>query len=137
MQLLRPGFTNFSPDTIRRNVLSWRKESQPAIVSRLRTANSRVSLTMDGWTAPIGLYMLGRTLHYITLDFVPQGIVIALSDPETCHTGKNMAEWLLDKLETYEIKNKFMVHYDGQRVRESISVLGALSHAKVYLIQLA
>ena len=122
MQLLKPGVTSFSPDTIRRNILRWQKQSQPAIVSMLRIANSRVSLTMDGWTAPNGLPMLGLTLHYITLDFVPQGIVIALSDPETCHTGKNMAGWLLDKLETYEIKNNiWCITMDNASANTSLS----------------
>lgn len=103
---LNPNVSMPKKDRLRRMVLKRFAETQEKMMQKLRTVNSKLAFTVDGWTSISGKTYYGITVHFIddmwnlrsaTLDFVPS---------EGLHTGKAIAQVFFKCLQFYGIETK-------------------------------
>ncbi|XP_028318369.1 zinc finger BED domain-containing protein 4-like [Gouania willdenowi] len=103
------------------------------VKSRISAIDSKVALTADIWTSvATGRYM-GITCHYIGIDWQMESICLSTMPLEERHTAQNIAGWLQEILDKFEIlpdKISAIVH-DQHRGCCSTTTVGPLSDAQV------
>lgn len=66
----------------------------------------KLSLTADAWTGPSQKDFLGVTAHWIDDSWVQKELVIGLEPLDGAHTGKNLAEAMVNLAERFHIGEK-------------------------------
>ena len=108
IEALNPHYKVMCAKTLKGNILNRFNNQQAKLRIMLDQLDSRVSFTLDAWTAPNNTAYLGMTAHYIdsewrmvalTMDFVP------LSGS---HTGVNLYAAFKNTLEQLNLKHKVL-----------------------------
>ena len=84
---LNPAFKMTSRRTIATDTMKAFKEQKQALREALRTANSRVSLTMDMWTSNQTLGYMCVTCHFLDANWKMHKRIMKFSVVKTPHTG--------------------------------------------------
>ena len=93
-----------SADTIRRELMECYRVEAARIGERLRSVDSKISLTLDCWTPSNGLAFLGVTAHSIDAQWTPHDLVLGFLPLHGAHTAENLCDELsdlCDRVETF------------------------------------
>jgi hypothetical protein len=93
-----------------RTIRKWVKEAflarKEVLKKDLCTARSRISISMDAWTSPSYISILGVVAHFIDRSGKRRTAILALRQLEGAHSGENMAGILLQIFNEYGIRNQ-------------------------------
>jgi hypothetical protein len=134
--LLRPGIELFGQDTLRSLVVSDFVSYKGLYILRiiqvksniidnirqlLRAFDSPVSITVDCWTSPNSIPILGKwtakglishrpgvTGHFAGLNWKSYSITLAFKELEGSHSGKKLSKALLEIFKDHEIMGNFL-----------------------------
>lgn len=109
LNYLNPEIDNwlpFSPHTIKEWTMRTFETQKLVIKQELQSALSKIHFTVDLWTSPNSLAILGAIAHYITESGQLQHSVLALQEVDGEHTGENMSKSVMDVIEDYSIASK-------------------------------
>jgi hypothetical protein len=76
------------------------------IQQTVQSALSKVHFTVDLWTSPNSLAIIGVIAHYIAENGELQQSVLALREIDGRHTGTNMADCIMEVINEYGIASK-------------------------------
>ena len=94
-----------SASTISSRAFGLFYEGQKRMKIIRRAAASSVHIACDAWSSPNDLGMLAIVSHFLDENFKQQAVLLALKELPGQHTGENMAQTVLDTLDSFEIKN--------------------------------
>lgn len=69
----------------------------------LRSANGKIALTADAWTSVATEAYLGITCHFLSDDWTFRNFCLTTMPLEDRHTGVNIAGWIEQSLEKFEL----------------------------------
>jgi hypothetical protein len=94
-----------SANTVKADLQGY--NSKKEFVKRaLQNALSSVHIVPDNWTSPTCLGAIGFTVQFITEDRGVQSLVVRIKELEGQHSGKNMAEAIMEFIREYGIASK-------------------------------
>lgn len=92
--------------TVGQWVLNQYTIEQERIKLRLHSARFKIHISLDIWTSPNNLPILGMVAHYISEDNELEHAVLALKEIQGSHEGENVALVVLEVLEDWGIVTK-------------------------------
>jgi hypothetical protein len=96
-----------SHSTVALWILQAYREAKPKVSQALAKANSKLTLSFDGWTANNKvLDLLGVVVHYLDENHERRAVVVGLRDTLGSHTGANMADHLLQVIQDFALADK-------------------------------
>ena len=98
--LFRPEIKIPSANTLKRMIIKRYKEENEQIADQLRTAGSKVSVTLDCWTSPNTKSFMGITAHYI-VNGILQSLALACAPLGGKHSGENLREVFVAKCDQF------------------------------------
>jgi len=109
LRYCNPEADNLLPNS-RTTVGAWVRrtleEEKLEIKLQLQAALSSIHFTIDTWTSPNHLGLLGLVAHYTSDDGKLKHALIALQEIQGQHSGQNLARMILDIIDEYQIRNK-------------------------------
>jgi len=102
---LNPAFKMTSRRTIATDTMKAFKEQKQALREALRTANSRVSLTMDMWTSNQTLGYMCVTCHFLDANWKMHKRIMKFSVVKTPHTGVALFNVILKAIQEWNIED--------------------------------
>jgi hypothetical protein len=106
--LLSPNAPTPSADTIRRDIMVAYEEMKASIRNRLRSAGSKISLTLDCWTSPNSKAFMGITAHYIDNNWTLQSLLLDFVPLHGVQSGEDLCEVLVAKCKEFDILDKLL-----------------------------
>ena len=106
---LNPAIENWlpnSPSTIRTWTLRAYETQKQRVKREVQSALSKIHFTVDLWTSPNALAILGIVAHYISESSQLQYSVLALRELDGKHSGPNMADCVMEVISDYGIASK-------------------------------
>lgn len=103
VQLLNSNAKLVMADQFKKGIMEKFKEKKLEMTATLASIDSRISFTMDVWTAPNDLAFMAITGHWISLDFKPQSVLMDFVQLLECHTGKYIEEAFTKSLQDYRV----------------------------------
>lgn len=95
-----------SHPTIQEWTMRTYKSQQQVVQTSLQSALSKIHLTIDLWTSPNTLAIIGIVAHYISDSGQLEHSVLALREVDGEHSGENQAICVLDVIAEYGITSK-------------------------------
>ena len=77
--------------TIKRDLVADFNDKKQRIIQTLREAISKVHFSVDGWTSPNQLGVMGVVVHFISKRRKLEHLFLALQELDGTHTGENFA----------------------------------------------
>ena len=99
---LAPGYSVPSRKTITRK-LEDKFSLCKAALGKLSNNVKFAAITADLWTSVCMQSFLGVTIHFINEEFELKNLVLATKETSGAHTGENIAKWLEEVMDDYEI----------------------------------
>jgi hypothetical protein len=91
-------------------ILTWTIRQYKSYKERIRnilhSASTKIHITVDLWSSPNSLAVMGIIAHYINEEGILDNSVLALRNVIGEHTGANQAEIIMDVLDEYGIASK-------------------------------
>ena len=109
LQYLNPVANDKLPNshnTIKARVMTHFLEGKETVKQNLHAAVSDIHFTLDLWSSPNHLGLLGINAHFTREDRGLQIVTIALRELRGAHSGPNIAEIVLEVIDGYGIMNK-------------------------------
>ena len=109
LQYLNPEVNNWLPHsttTIQLWTIRTYDTEKLRIQQKVQSALSKVHFTVDLWTSPNSLAIIGIIGHYIAENGDLQHSVLALQELNGEHTGQNQAESIMEVINDYGIASK-------------------------------
>ena len=106
---LNPEIDNWlpnSPSTIRSWTLRTYETQKLRVKREIQSALSKVHFTVDLWTSPNALAILGIVAHYTSESGQLGYSVLALRELDGKHSGPNMADCVMEIINDYGIASK-------------------------------
>jgi hypothetical protein len=106
---LNPHIDTFLPSshsTIRQWVIRTYEAEKSQVQVKLQCALSKVHFTVDLWTSPNSLAILGMIAHYVSEMGVLQQSVVAVKELDGAHSGENQACCVMEVINDYGIASK-------------------------------
>lgn len=103
---IKPGINLPGRKALKRMVVSRFEQDQKKVMHILQQNTSRISFTIDGWTAINGKSYYGITAHFIDDHWQLQSVVIDFSPSHGLHTGRDIAKLFYESLQSYGITSK-------------------------------
>lgn len=106
---LNPAVEEWLPNshnTIHKWVVRQYEAEKLVVRKAIHSAITNIHLTVDLWTSPNTLSILGIIAHYITTSGVLVQSVLAMIEVDGGHSGDNQASVLMDVIEDYDIAPK-------------------------------
>ncbi|KID81519.1 transposase-like protein [Metarhizium guizhouense ARSEF 977] len=106
---LNPEIDNWlpsSPSTIRSWTLRTYETQKFRVKREIQSALSKIHFTVDLWTSPNTLAILGIVAHYISESGLLEYSVLALRELDGKHSGPNMADCVMEIINDYGIASK-------------------------------
>ncbi|KAM0707268.1 hypothetical protein Q7P35_006600 [Cladosporium inversicolor] len=98
------------------------------IIRSIASAKGKVTISFDGWKANNNvLDLLGVVVHYIGSDYKAHNVVLAMRDTLGSHTSANIADYLFDVLEDYQISGKQIAYFAADNATNNDRALQLLS----------
>jgi hypothetical protein len=97
-----------SSQTLRRRLDPHYLSQKERLKYELKTAASKLSLTMDCWTSKNQHSFLGITVHYIDSSWTIRSSLLDFVPVNGPHTGENLAACLFSVLEDFKISEKIV-----------------------------
>lgn len=106
---LNPEIDNWlpnSPSTIRSWTLRTYKTQKLQVKRKVQSALLKVHFTVDLWTSPNTLAILGIVAHYTSKSGQLEYSILALRELDGKHLGLNMADCIIEVINDYGIASK-------------------------------
>lgn len=103
---LNPNLNYPKRDTMKRKVLEIFEKKKDAVINILKTNESKISFTVDGWTSIAGKSYYGITAHFVDASWKLQSIVLDFVPSNGAHTGKDIAMLFYNSLKNFNIESK-------------------------------
>lgn len=103
---LNPNLKYPKRDTMKRRVLEIFEKKKDAVINILKTNESKISFTVDGWTSIAGKSYYGITAHFVDASWKLQSIVLDFVPSNGAHTGKDIATLFYNSLKNFNIESK-------------------------------
>jgi hypothetical protein len=87
---------------IRKWVIRQYKSMKGMLKVAIRNARSKIHISLDLWTSPNSLAILGITAQFVNQDSKLQSVVLAMKEVEGEHTGGNMAKYVMEVIKDYK-----------------------------------
>jgi hypothetical protein len=84
------------------------KEIRDVLRKIFEKIESKIGITMDGWSNSTNQPYCTVTAHWIDDDWCPQNVMLSFEWIEGAHTGKKFAEMLLETLDDFKIFHKII-----------------------------
>jgi hypothetical protein len=91
---------------IRKWVIRQYKSMKGMLKVAIRNARSKIHISLDLWTSPNTLAILGITAQFVNQDSKLQSVVLAMKEVEGEHTGGNMAKYVMEVIKDYKIEKQ-------------------------------
>jgi hypothetical protein len=109
LHFLNPGVNQWLPDSAT-TMYGWliRRYNEAKITTRqiLQNALTNIHLSVDLWTSPNNLAILGVVAHYITIEGKLDSSVLALKEVAGDHGGLNQSLAVMEVINDYGIASK-------------------------------
>jgi hypothetical protein len=90
--------------TVHQMVTNRYRTAKDAVIQSLTQARSGITISFDHWKANNDMLdLLGVVAHCLDHEYKPKTVVIALKDALGSHTGDNIAEQLIEDLQSCDI----------------------------------
>ncbi|CAM4570827.1 unnamed protein product [Leuciscus chuanchicus] len=119
LKSFNPGYTIPSRTHFAKLLVKKYNATVDQVKSSISAIDSKVALTADIWTSVATEAYLGITCHYIGIDWQMESICLSTMPLEERHTAQNIAGWLeeiLDKFEILPDKISAIVHDNGANI---------------------
>lgn len=119
LKSFNPSYTIPSRTHFARLLVKKYNATVDQVKSTISANDSKVPLTADIWTSVATEAYLGITCHYIGIDWQMKSICLSTMPLEERHTAQNIAGWLeeiLDKFEILPDKISAIVHDNGANI---------------------
>lgn len=93
-------------ETMKRRVLEIFEKKKDAVINILKTNESKISFTVDGWTSIAGKSYYGITAHFVDASWKLQSIVLDFVQSNGAHTDKDIAMLFYNSLKNFNIESK-------------------------------
>lgn len=126
ISVLNPGYTLPSRTHFTKLVERKYQEAFQNVKDAINANDSRIALTADIWTSIATEAFLGITCHYIAEEWKMISICLTTMPLEDRHTAANIAEWLEEVTEKFEIppqKIIAIVHDNGANIVAAAKIL--------------
>ncbi|XP_073488938.1 E3 SUMO-protein ligase ZBED1-like [Aquarana catesbeiana] len=126
ISVLNPGYTLPSRTHFTKLVERKYQEAFQNVKDAISANESRIAITADIWTSIATEAFLGITCHYIAEDWKMISICLTTMPLEDRHTAANIAEWLEEVTEKFEIpaqKIIAIVHDNGANIVAAAKIL--------------
>uniref|UniRef100_A0A1A8ACL7 Uncharacterized protein n=1 Tax=Nothobranchius furzeri TaxID=105023 RepID=A0A1A8ACL7_NOTFU len=104
------------------------QDNMNQVKDTLSALDSQIAITADIWTSVANEAYLGITCHYIGTEWQMESICLSTMPLEDRHTAQNIAMWLQETLEKFEInpeKVSAIVHDNGANIVAAAKLLEA------------
>jgi hypothetical protein len=88
----------FKADALTDHVMLMFIEGREKVKAIFKELNSKISLTLDLWTSPKGLSILGITSHFIDNDYRLRELFLDAFEMHGQHTGEKIANNIISSL---------------------------------------
>lgn len=95
-----------SHNTIQEWTIRTYKHHKQVIQDSLQSALSKIHLTVDLWTSPNTLAVIGVVSHYISDSGQLEHAVLALREIDGEHSGENQSTCIMEVVQEYGIASK-------------------------------
>jgi hypothetical protein len=109
LQPLSERYLAQSPATIKSMVIDTYERARVALKAVIGQARSRVHISIDIWTSPPGIPILGICAHFLTSELQLKHAVIGLKFLPGHHTGEAQAAIVKKVMDEYEITQRWGV----------------------------
>jgi len=92
--------------TVSERIVAGLGKEHDEIRQVLHEAASRICCTTDGWTSVALNSYVVVTAHFITADWMLQGLTISFEDMSIRHTGRNLCDRILEVARNFGIEGK-------------------------------
>ena len=103
---LHPSAEIPSADTVKSRIMKYYEQDKEKIKDILANLSTKISFTTDCWTSPSGKSFMAITAHFIDNDWILQHILLDFIEIHESHTGQNLKNAFLLRLESFLIENK-------------------------------
>lgn len=98
------------------------------VIESISKATSRLTISFDGWKANNDLLdLLGVVAHYLDHNHNLKTVVLGLRDTMGSHTGANIADYLSDVLQDFEIAGSQVAYYAADNATNNDTALKELN----------
>lgn len=104
--LLNPQMNMPHRNSMKEIVMSEFKNMQNNVKAILQNNSSKLSFSIDGWTAKNMTSYYGITVHFIDKNYTYHSFILDLVAAKGKHTGKHVTELFLNTLKYYGIQDK-------------------------------
>ena len=91
-----------APENMKKKAKTAREE----LTRHLASIESRISISLDGWTSPNNIAFVGIVAHFIDNDFVLRSEVLGFDVIQGSHTGATYADLVWQVLEEFDLLDK-------------------------------
>lgn len=103
------------------------------IKGMIQNARTRIHLTLDCWTSPNHLPILGVIAHYISSEKKLEKSVLALRQIDGAHTGENLAGLVYRVVQEFDFASN-LGYFQADNATNNDTTAGELSSSKYRLI---
>lgn len=107
-EALDPAYATVIPsshNSVRAWLITEFELKRAKVTARLAMSKSMVHTSFDLWTSPHkNMAVLGIVAHFMNSDYTNEATLLALRQIKGTHSGQNMAEAVVDTLQTYQIE---------------------------------
>jgi hypothetical protein len=127
---LNPAIDNYLPSshtTIQLWTIRTYTAEKVRIQQKVQSALSKIHFTVDLWSSPNSLAIIGMIGHYISDTGNLQHSVLALKELDGAHSGQNQAESIMEVINDYGIASK-VGYFVMDNASNNDTMIKALSH---------
>jgi hypothetical protein len=135
LQFLNPEIDLWLPssaNTIQEWTIRIYKAQKEVVQATLQSALSKIHLTIDLWTSPNTLAILGIVGHYISESGQLEHSILALREVSGEHTGENQSEEVLQVVKEYRFASK-LGYFMMDNASNNDTLVQSVSESKYYL----
>jgi hypothetical protein len=115
-----------SRHTVRAWFMNTYNERQSDVVTSLTNSQSKIVLSLDGWSAPNNLPLLGVVGHWLDNDHQLKTALLGLR-PLEGHAGTDIADVLYDVMKTYNLTDNAVSAFQMDNATNNDTALKSLS----------
>jgi len=120
-----PRFRSPSNKAIKNLIADAYMEQKQKVKDLIKESCATGTITTDLWTARSKVGYIGITCHWLTQDFEPIDILLAIEQMPYPHTGEIISDYIKEKITEFDLEDKilFSVTDNGSNMRKAFELL--------------
>lgn len=120
-----PRFRSPSNKTIKNLIVEAYATQKQKVKNLIKESCTTATITTDLWTARSKVGYIGITCHWLTQDFEPIDLLLAIEQISYPHTGEAISNYIKTKITEFELEDKvlFGITDNGSNMRKAFELL--------------